>query len=285
MGTEIEFIKMQSCGCDYVLLDAIKKACPPAPCLPDLASSITSRRFGVGSVGFAVIDGVLPEGFSIKLFRPDGTEAPSSPLALRCVSRYAFDSGLVKEDSFIVQNGTLRQGVEVIDGRNISITSDSPYSWDGRETLKENPGRSFSRTLCLEEKTYTFTPVLLERPYAVFYASPYDLGFEEFGRVIRGQEEFPEQTSYIRTTVLSREALSIRAWEPGALESLTAEGGANAAVVASVLNGLSDREVLVHLEGGNLFVEWCEEDNLLYTTGPAEYVFTGTYYYEEEDDE
>jgi diaminopimelate epimerase len=280
---EIEFIKMQSCGCDYVLLDAVKKSCPPPPCLPDLAAAITSRRFGVGSEGFAVIDGAFADGFSLKLFQPDGSEAPANPLALRCVSRYAFDSGLVKEDSFIVQTGKLRQGVEVIDGRNISITSGSPYSWDGQTKLKEHPERSFSRSLRLGEKSFTFTPVLLDRPHAVFYASPYDLGFEEFGRLIRGHEDFPRHTSYVRATVLSREALSIRVWESGALESLTAEGGANAAVVASVLNGLCDREVLVHLDGGNLFVEWCEEDNLLYTTGPVEYVFTGTYYYEEEE--
>ena len=280
---EIEFIKMQSCGCDYVLLDAIKKACPPPPQLPDLAAAITSRRFGVGSEGFVVIDEVLQDGLHIKLFQPDGSAAPANPLALRCVSRYAFDSGLVKEDSFVVQTGNLRQGVEVIDGRNISITSGSPYTWEGPTELKEHPDRNFSRTLLLGDKTYTYTPVLLDKPHAVFYASPYDLGFEEFARLIRGHEDFPRHTCYVRATVLSREVLNIRAWETAALESLTAEGGANAAVVASVLNGLSDREVLVHLEGGNLFVEWCEEDNLLYTTGPAEYVFTGTYYYEEEE--
>jgi diaminopimelate epimerase len=37
----------------------------------------------------------------------------------------------------------------------------------------------------------------------------------------------------------------------------------------------------VHCEGGNLFVEWSGEDNRFYTTGPAEYVFMGTFYYEE----
>jgi diaminopimelate epimerase len=281
---EIEFIKMQSCGCDYVLLDATRKASPPPPHLPDLAAAITSRRFGVGSEGFAVIDGVLQGGFNMTLYQPDGSAAAADPLALRCVSRYAFDSGLVKEDSFIVRTGNLKQGVEVIDGRNISITSGSPYSWDGQAELREHPARAFSRTLSLGEKTYTYTPVLLDRPHAVFYASHYDLGLEEFERLIRDHEDFPRHTSYVRATVLSREALSIRVWETASLEILSAEGGANAAVVASVLNGLSDREVLVHLEGGNLFVEWCEEDNLLYTTGPAEYVFTGTYYYEEEDE-
>ena len=52
-------------------------------------------------------------------------------------------------------------------------------------------------------------------------------------------------------------------------------------MVASVLNGFTDREVLVHLEGGNLLIQWSGEDNRLYATGPADYVFTGTYYFEE----
>jgi diaminopimelate epimerase len=45
-------------------------------------------------------------------------------------------------------------------------------------------------------------------------------------------------------------------------------------VVASVLNGKTDRAVTVHLLGGDLAVEWAK-DNHVYMTGPAVEAFRG----------
>jgi diaminopimelate epimerase len=42
-----------------------------------------------------------------------------------------------------------------------------------------------------------------------------------------------------------------------------------------VLTGRTQRKVLVHLRGGDLELEWKEDDNHVYLTGPAEEVFTG----------
>ena len=46
-------------------------------------------------------------------------------------------------------------------------------------------------------------------------------------------------------------------------------------VVAAVLTGRSDRNVLVHLPGGDLNIEWRQADNNVYMTGPATEVFSG----------
>jgi diaminopimelate epimerase len=81
--------------------------------------------------------------------------------------------------------------------------------------------------------------------------------------------------------LLNREEISLRAWRMGSGELLAADGTAGAALVAAVLNGFGERQCLVHLESGNLFVEWSESDNLVYASGAADYVFLGTYYYEE----
>ncbi len=45
--------------------------------------------------------------------------------------------------------------------------------------------------------------------------------------------------------------------------------------VAGVLTGRSERNVVVHLLGGDLSIEWNEEDNHVYMTGPAVEVFSG----------
>ena len=52
--------------------------------------------------------------------------------------------------------------------------------------------------------------------------------------------------------------------------------GACAVAVASILNGKADRNVTIHLRGGDLEIEWSEADNHVYMTGPATFAFKGT---------
>ena len=67
----------------------------------------------------------------------------------------------------------------------------------------------------------------------------------------------------------------MRVWERGAGETLACGTGACATAVACYLNGKTDRNVEVELLGGKLFIEWNEENNHIYMTGPAVTVFEG----------
>jgi len=44
-----------------------------------------------------------------------------------------------------------------------------------------------------------------------------------------------------------------------------------------VLAGKAERSCTVTLPGGDLQIEWREEDNKIFMTGPAEPVFSGEY--------
>ena len=67
----------------------------------------------------------------------------------------------------------------------------------------------------------------------------------------------------------------MRVWERGSGETWACGTGACAVGVACILNGWTDRKVLVHLRGGDLLVEWDEEKNTVFMTGPAVTVFEG----------
>jgi diaminopimelate epimerase len=75
--------------------------------------------------------------------------------------------------------------------------------------------------------------------------------------------------------VLGRTELRQRAWERGSGETFACGTGACAVCVAGVLTGRSDRCVVIHLLGGDLSIEWNEENNHVYMTGPAVEVFNG----------
>ena len=46
-------------------------------------------------------------------------------------------------------------------------------------------------------------------------------------------------------------------------------------MTACVLNGLTEREITVHVPGGDIVAAWDAADDTVYMTGPAKTVFTG----------
>ena len=78
--------------------------------------------------------------------------------------------------------------------------------------------------------------------------------------------------------VLSRNEIVMRVWERGSGETLACGTGACAAGVASMIKGLVDRRTTVKLLGGELIIEW-RENNRVYMTGPATEVFEGVIEY------
>ena len=69
----------------------------------------------------------------------------------------------------------------------------------------------------------------------------------------------------------------MRVWERGSGETMACGTGACATAVAAILNGYAERDVTVHLLGGDLEISWDETDNCVYMTGPAATVFTGEF--------
>jgi diaminopimelate epimerase len=283
---DIDFIKLQSCGNDYIVVDTFKTTILNLEALPDLAKQITSRRFGVGAVGLLFIAQGSEEKLRMLLYDPYGEEIQSDGLALRCLARYAFDSGLVNTEIFRVQSGKRVTAVEVLDSYNILIDSEAPRYWQQDQILSERIGETFRHPVRLGSREINYTPIFIDVPHAIIFARDYGLDYPDLVQELENNAGFSEGTMISMVRVISREALSLRTWQVGLGEVLSSESAAYAAVTAAVLDGLADRAVRVHLEGGNLLVEWSEQDNRFSASGPVEYVFMGTYYYEEaEEDE
>ena len=96
-----------------------------------------------------------------------------------------------------------------------------------------------------------------------------------YGPLFEYNPIFPERINTEFITVTDRKNISMRVWERGSGETWACGTGACAAAVAGVLNGWTDRNVTVHLRGGNLAIEWDEERNTVFMTGSATKVFDG----------
>jgi diaminopimelate epimerase len=74
--------------------------------------------------------------------------------------------------------------------------------------------------------------------------------------------------------VISRSEIEARFWERGAGETASSGTGSSAAAIASMVNGYTDRQVLVHTPAGILNIEWRDDDSIA-LTGPAEIICSG----------
>ncbi|MDE0817986.1 MAG: diaminopimelate epimerase, partial [Pirellulaceae bacterium] len=75
--------------------------------------------------------------------------------------------------------------------------------------------------------------------------------------------------------VLSATEVRQRTWERGSGETWACGTGASAVCVAGVLTGKTQRQIKVHLTGGDLDLCWDEDSNHVFMTGTAAEVFSG----------
>ena len=74
---------------------------------------------------------------------------------------------------------------------------------------------------------------------------------------------------------ISRNEMKMRVWERGSGETFACGTGACASVMAGILNGHTEDAAVVHLLGGDLFIEYDRATNHIFMTGPATTVFEG----------
>lgn len=125
-------------------------------------------------------------------------------------------------------------------------------------------------------QTMFVTCVNMGNPHCVvFVRDPEIVDIHTQGPMLENHPLFPRRTNVEFVRVIRRDILQMRVWERGVGETLGCGTGASAAVVAAVLCGLSDRTAQVKLPGGNLEVCWNAEDNHVYQSGPAAFIYDG----------
>jgi diaminopimelate epimerase len=112
-------------------------------------------------------------------------------------------------------------------------------------------------------------------PHCVVYLEDIDaLDLEKLGPKFEHHSFFPKRVNTEFIKILSRGEVKMRVWERGAGETWACGTGASAVCVAGVITDRTDRELTIHLKGGDLLIDW-RDDNRVYMTGGAEEVFHG----------
>ena len=277
---------MEGLGNDYVYVDCTKQNLENAS---NLAKIISDRHFGVGSDGLILIKSSKKADFRMQMFNSDGTEAEMCGNGIRCVGKYVYDKGLTDKTTLKIETlaGIKVLNLNVEDGKvkTVKVDMGEPIldyklipAKDGKVYKSRDGIKFYKVNINIEGDLKELTCVSMGNPHGIDFANNIEkLKIEKFGPIIEVDEHFPNKVNAEFIEILDKHNIKMRVWERGAGETLACGTGACASVVASFLNGYTERNVTVELLGGKLEIEWNKEDNHVYMTGPAETVFEGEF--------
>jgi len=275
----MNFTKMHGLGNDFIVVYGERELPADAP---ELAKRLCNRNFGIGADGLVYILPSEKADFQMRIINSDGSEAEQCGNAIRCVAKYVYDNGLVSRTDITIE--TIGAGVQPLKleaengvAKRVRVDMGEPIlnGLDVPTTIDANP--VVGHPVTVDGREFKFTAVSMGNPHCVIYVDD-AVGFDlaTWGPKLEHHPLFPRKINVEFAKVNSRSQVDMRVWERGAGPTLACGTGACATLVASVLNGLTDRKATISLAGGDLFIEWNEDDNHVYMTGPAEAVFTGT---------
>lgn len=289
----MKFTKMHGTGNDYVFVDCFKeKVAKPA----SLSKIISNRHTGIGSDGLILICPSKKADVRMRIFNADGSEAEMCGNGIRCVAKYAYEHKLARAgEKFIVPQekpfpyslkietgrGVLTVGLRtdrknkvrqvcVNMGQPILSPKDIPVNLISEKVINQ-PLTIFGQELLM-------TCVSMGNPHSVFFCDDVNgIELEKLGPAIENHPIFPNRTNVHFVQINSQNEFTMRTWERGSGITQACGTGACACCVAAVLTNRCERIVTAHLPGGELKLNWSQQDNCVFMTGPAVEVFSGVF--------
>ncbi|KAH7512981.1 diaminopimelate epimerase, chloroplastic [Ziziphus jujuba] len=281
----LHFVKYHGLGNDFVLVDNRDSSEPKIT--PEKAVKLCDRNFGIGADGVIfVLPGINGTDYTMRIFNSDGSEPEMCGNGVRCFARFVAElENLQGRQSFTVHTGAGLIIPEIQDDGQVTVDMGEPIlkASDVPTRLSANNDQSVVKSdLDVDGVTWNVTCVSMGNPHCVTFGTKGgqnlqvdEINLAKIGHKFEHHEMFPARTNTEFVEVLSPSHLKMRVWERGAGATLACGTGACATVVAAVLEGRAGRNCTVDLPGGPLQIEWREEDNHVYMTGPAEVAFYG----------
>jgi diaminopimelate epimerase len=279
----MRFCKLEGLGNDFIVINGQELK---EECYSDLAKRICDRHFGVGADGLILFQPSPPPArahFGMRIFNADGGEAELSGNGLRCLAAYLFHYRFHYANELEIQT--------VAGPKRVRLTRSSPPEYFFEVQMGEpildlahipfnpvtEPTSLVGCELAVGEEVYSVTITSMGNPHcSIFWDDLASKDWERLGSRIETHPSFPKRTNVEFIKIKSRREIQVCFWERGVGKTMASGTGSCAAVVASVLNGYTDREVKVQTLGGDLEVCW-QADNSLTLQGPARIICDGDY--------
>lgn len=271
------FTKMHGLGNDYVCINCFRERVEDPP---GFARTLCDRHYGIGADGLILICPSKVSDFKMEIYNSDGSVAGMCGNGIRCLGKYVYDYRLTGKETLSIEtkSGIRNMHLHIQDGKACGAMVDMGVPRLNAHSIPilSEKDLVINDPIEVQKKNYRMTGISMGNPHAVIFLEEINgISLEETGRELEFHSRFPERANIEFCHVTARDRMEIRVWERGVGETLACGTGACAAVVASVLNDLTDEEVIVKLLGGELSVRWDRKVNHVFLEGPAVKVFDG----------
>ncbi|MFH1014523.1 MAG: diaminopimelate epimerase [Nitrospirota bacterium] len=296
----MNFTKMHGLGNDFILIDCIKQKLKTQDSeLKGLSRKLCHRRFGIGADQILLLYPSRTADFKMRIFNADGSEVEMCGNGIRCLAKYIWSrrlsgkailnietpAGIIKSEK---KGDMVRvdMGEPIFEPEKIPVKTSSKFipNKSGQSSKIKTPNSKLltpnskliiDYPLRIEDREFKITCVSMGNPHAVIVVdNVMDFPVTYYGPLLEKHKIFPKRANVEFIEILDSSELKMRVWERGSGETMACGTGASAVAVASNLKGLTGKNVIVRLAGGDLIIEWAE-DNHVYMTGPAVEAFTG----------
>jgi diaminopimelate epimerase len=260
----IPFVKAHACGNDFLIIEEPLAQRHHA----DLARKLCARNTGIGADGIEFLER-RPDGFFLRLFNADGSEAELSGNGTRCVAAWLARSEGLQQVTLGTHGGPRACRV---------IEADDP-----RYLIESEMGipRVMSRTIELPGVgNVTGAMVNVGNPHFVLFVDTDDFSahgesWQQLGSLISTSPLFPHGTNVEFVRVLSPAEIAFRIYERGCGPTTSSGTGTCASSSAAMTLRGTERALTARAEGGDQRTVWPDKDAVMRLTGPAEIICRG----------
>jgi diaminopimelate epimerase len=269
------FLKMNGLGNDFVVVEA--RSAPFQP-TADQVRAIADRANGVGCDQLIVIEPPAPgEGVDarVRFWNSDGEEISACGNGTRCVGWLLMQAS--GQDQAVIETKAGKLYAQRAGERLVSVDMGKPgLGWRDIPLAREQDTRALDVTLYADAGLSTAPGcVSMGNPHVVFFVPDIDAApVKVAGPMVEHHPLFPEAVNVGFAQVIDRGRIRLKVWERGAGLTMACGTGACAALVAAARRDLTNRTAVLVLDGGELLIEWRDDDHVI-MTGPAAVDFAG----------
>jgi len=284
MTRKISFTKMHGAGNDYIYVNTFLYSIPDPS---EAAREWSKPHTGIGSDGLVLIGKPKSKDadFSMRIFNADGSEALMCGNASRCIGKYLFEKKFTDKTSIKLETlsgiKTLELHLSNANNKNDqiveSVTVDmlEPHFNVPSQYVTDDVN-AVERAVEINGQMIRGTFVSMGNPhFVVFVDDVSQFPVETFGKTMEHFPIFPQRCNIEFAQITRDNTIQTRVWERGSGITMACGTGACATAVAAALTKRSSRKSTILMDGGELVAEW-KDDNHVYLTGPAEFVFEGS---------
>jgi len=266
---------MHGLGNDFMVVDGINQTITLSP---EDIQSWSKRNTGIGFDQLLLVEASNAPGidFNYRIFNANGQEVGQCGNGARCLALFLRRYKLTDKNNIIVSTSTTKMNLLINDDNTVTVNMGKPKLIPQDIPLKADTQQQLYDIPLKEGKSVGVHAINVGNPHALIIVNDIeDADVEILGSEISKHPVFPHEVNVGLMQIISSNHTKLRVYERGCGETEACGSGAVAAAALGRLYHQLDDKIKVDLPGGSLVITWSQEQDDIFLTGPASFVYEG----------